>query len=86
MILGEELDDTLRLSAYITSLEDIFYNVLIIQAFGLLSLFIKEKCYISETLVAASVGIIFGKRGLNRIYLEGSAQATGACSSFREWL
>lgn len=59
-----------------------FYNVLtiigaFILVFALLSLFIKEKCYISETLVATVVGMVFGKNGFRGINLSDKAAAVG---------
>ena len=61
---------------------DEFYNVLtiigaFILVFALFSLFIKEKCYISETLVATAVGMAFGKNGFNRINLSDKVAANG---------
>lgn len=48
-----------------------------ILVFGLFSLFIKEKCYISETLVATIVGMIFGNNGLNMINLPDTVAKKG---------
>lgn len=47
-----------------------FINGAFILVFGLLSLFIKEKCYISETLVATAFGMIVGRDGLGKIVFE----------------
>ncbi|RVD93140.1 Na+ H+ antiporter [Tubulinosema ratisbonensis] len=38
--------------------------------FGLISLFIKEKCYLSETLIATIVGILIGKHVFNLVDLK----------------